>query len=75
MMKKIISAVAVVSLALVGAVSTAGMANAAPTATTLIMSGGNGVLSLGLLLLMEQQVRLEQSNLPLMERLLQVAKL
>ena len=47
MMKKIISAVAVASLALVGAVSTAGMANAAPAATTLIMSGGNGVFELG----------------------------
>ena len=41
------SAVMVASLALAGAVSTSGIANAAPAATTLIMSGGNGVYDLG----------------------------
>ena len=46
-MKKIMSAVMVASLALAGAVSTSGIANAAPAATTLIMSGGNGVYDLG----------------------------
>ena len=46
-MKKIMSAVMVASLALAGAVSSSGIANAAPAATTLIMSGGNGVYDLG----------------------------
>lgn len=46
-MKKIVSAVMVASLALAGAVSTSGIANAAPAASTLIMSGGNGVYDLG----------------------------
>lgn len=46
-MKKIMSAVMVASLALAGAVSTSGIANAAPAATTLIVSGGNGVYDLG----------------------------
>jgi hypothetical protein len=46
-MKKIMSAVMVASLALAGAVSTSGVANAAPAASTLIMSGGNGVYDLG----------------------------
>ena len=46
-MKKIMSAVMVASLALAGAVSTSGIANAAPAVTTLIMSGGNGVYDLG----------------------------
>ena len=46
-MKKIMSAVMVASLALAGAVSTSGIANAAPAASTLIMSGGNGVYDLG----------------------------
>ena len=41
------SAVMVASLALAGAVSTSGIANAAPAASTLIMSGGNGVYDLG----------------------------
>ena len=41
------SAVMVASLALAGAVSSSGIANAAPAATTLIMSGGNGVYDLG----------------------------
>ena len=41
------SAVMVASLALAGAVSTSGIANAAPAATTLIVSGGNGVYDLG----------------------------
>jgi hypothetical protein len=46
-MKEIMSAVMVASLALAGAVSTSGIANAAPAASTLIMSGGNGVYDLG----------------------------
>jgi hypothetical protein len=46
-MKKIMSAVMVASLALAGAVSTSGIANAAPAASTLMMSGGNGVYDLG----------------------------
>lgn len=46
-MKKIMSAVMVASLALAGAVATSGIANAAPAATTLIVSGGNGVYDLG----------------------------
>ena len=46
-MKKIVSAVMVASLALAGAVSTSGIANAAPAASTLMMSGGNGVYDLG----------------------------
>lgn len=46
-MKKIISAAVVASLAFTGAVLTGGVANAAPVATTLIVSGGNGVYDLG----------------------------
>ncbi|MEY5030411.1 MAG: hypothetical protein RLZZ334_358 [Actinomycetota bacterium] len=46
-MKKYFSAVAVASMALSAAVLSAGMASAAPAATTLVMSGGNGVFELG----------------------------
>lgn len=46
-MKKIISGIGVVALALSGAVVTGSAAQAAPAATTLIMSGGNGVYELG----------------------------
>lgn len=46
-MKKIISGIGVVALALSGAVITGSAAQAAPAATTLIMSGGNGVYELG----------------------------
>ncbi len=46
-MKKIISGIGVVALALSGAVVTGSVAQAAPAATTLIMSGGNGVYELG----------------------------
>jgi hypothetical protein len=46
-MKKILSVVTITSIALSGAVLTAGVANAAPAATTLIVSGGNGVYDLG----------------------------
>ena len=46
-MKKIITGVAVIALALTGGVVTGGAAQAAPAATTLIMSGGNGVYDLG----------------------------
>ncbi|CAN2212450.1 hypothetical protein MCEMZLE14_01028 [Candidatus Nanopelagicaceae bacterium] len=46
-MKKVISGIAVAVLALVGAVSTGGQALAAPAASTLVMSGGNGVFDLG----------------------------
>jgi hypothetical protein len=46
-MKKILSVVTIASIALSGAVLTAGVANAAPAVTTLIVSGGNGVYDLG----------------------------
>ena len=46
-MKKLISGIAVAVLALAGAVTTGGTAFAAPAASTLIMSGGNGVFDLG----------------------------
>jgi len=46
-MKKVITGVAVIALALTGGVVTGGAAQAAPAATTLIMSGGNGVYDLG----------------------------
>jgi len=46
-MKKVISGIAVAVLALAGAVTTGGTALAAPAASTLIMSGGNGVFDLG----------------------------
>ena len=46
-MKKVISGIAVAVLALAGAVSTGGQALAAPAASTLVMSGGNGVFDLG----------------------------
>lgn len=46
-MKKLITASAVIALALTGGVVTGGAAQAAPAATTLIMSGGNGVFDLG----------------------------
>lgn len=46
-MKKILSVVTIASIALSGAALTAGVANAAPAVTTLIVSGGNGVYDLG----------------------------
>lgn len=46
-MKKVISGIAVAVLALAGAVTTGGSALAAPAASTLVMSGGNGVFDLG----------------------------
>lgn len=46
-MKKIISGIGVLALALSGAVITGSIAQAAPAATTLVMSGGNGVFELG----------------------------
>jgi len=46
-MKKVISGVAVAVLALAGVSISGGSAFAAPAATTLVMSGGNGVYDLG----------------------------
>ena len=46
-MKKLISGIAIVALAIAGGAVTGGAAYAAPAATTLIMSGGNGVFDLG----------------------------
>jgi hypothetical protein len=47
MMKKVISGIAVAVLAIAGGVATGGTAFAAPAASTLVMSGGNGVFDLG----------------------------
>jgi hypothetical protein len=46
-MKKVISGIAVIALAVAGGAVTSGAAYAAPAASTLIMSGGNGVFDLG----------------------------
>jgi hypothetical protein len=46
-MKKLISGIAIVALAIAGGAVTGGAAYAAPAASTLIMSGGNGVFDLG----------------------------
>lgn len=46
-MKKVISGIAIVALAVAGGALTGGAAYAAPAASTLIMSGGNGVFDLG----------------------------
>ncbi len=46
-MKKVISGIAVAVLAIAGGVATGGTAFAAPAASTLVMSGGNGVFDLG----------------------------
>ena len=46
-MKKIVSGIGVLALALSGAVITGSIAQAAPATTTLVMSGGNGVFELG----------------------------
>jgi len=46
-MKKVISGIAVVALAIAGGALSSGAAYAAPAASTLIMSGGNGVFDLG----------------------------
>jgi len=46
-MKKVISGIAVAVLAIAGGVASGGAAYAAPAATTLVMSGGNGVFDLG----------------------------
>ena len=46
-MKKVISGIAIVALAIAGGAVTSGAAYAAPAASTLIMSGGNGVFNLG----------------------------
>jgi hypothetical protein len=46
-MKKVISGIAIVALAIAGGAVTSGVAYAAPAASTLIMSGGNGVFELG----------------------------
>ena len=46
-MKKIISGIGVLALALSGAVITGSIARAAPATTTLVMSGGNGGFELG----------------------------
>ena len=46
-MKKVISGIAIAVLAIAGGAATSGAAYAAPVATTLIMSGGNGVFDLG----------------------------
>jgi hypothetical protein len=46
-MKKLISGIAVVALAIAGGALTGGAAYAAPAASTLIVSGGNGVFDLG----------------------------
>ena len=46
-MKKVISGIAVAVLAITGGALSSGVAYAAPAASTLIMSGGNGVFDLG----------------------------
>ena len=46
-MKKVISGIAVAVLAIAGGAVSGGVAYAAPVATTLVMSGGNGVFELG----------------------------
>ena len=46
-MKKIISGIAIAVLAIAGGVVSGGAAYAAPAASTLVMSGGNGVFELG----------------------------
>jgi len=46
-MKKVISGIAVAVLAITGGALTSGAAYADPVATTLVMSGGNGVFELG----------------------------
>lgn len=46
-MKKVISGIAIAVLAITGGAVTGGAAYAAPAASTLIMSGGNGVFDLG----------------------------
>ena len=46
-MKKVISGIAVAVLAIAGGAVSGGAAYAAPAATTLVMSGGNGVFELG----------------------------
>ena len=46
-MKKVISGIAVAVLAIAGGAVSGGTAYAAPAATTLVMSGGNGVFELG----------------------------
>ena len=46
-MKKVISGIAIAVLAIAGGAVNSGAAYAAPVATTLIMSGGNGVFDLG----------------------------
>ena len=46
-MKKVISGIAIAVLAIAGGAVTGGEAYAAPAASTLIMSGGNGVFDLG----------------------------
>ena len=46
-MKKVISGIAIAALAIAGGAITGGAAYAAPAASTLIMSGGNGVFDLG----------------------------
>jgi hypothetical protein len=46
-MKKVISGIAIAALAIAGGAVTGGAAYAAPAASTLIMSGGNGVFDLG----------------------------
>jgi hypothetical protein len=46
-MKKLVSGIAIVALAIAGGAVTGGAAYAAPAASTLIMSGGNGVFDLG----------------------------
>ena len=46
-MKKVVSGIAIAVLAIAGGAVTGGAAYAAPVATTLIMSGGNGVFDLG----------------------------
>jgi hypothetical protein len=46
-MKKVISGLAIVTLAIVGGAVTGGAAYAEPAASTLIVSGGNGVFDLG----------------------------
>jgi hypothetical protein len=46
-MRKLISGIAITALAIAGGAVTGGAAYAAPAASTLIMSGGNGVFDLG----------------------------
>ena len=43
MMKKVITGIAAAVLAIAGGAVTGGVAYAAPAASTLVMSGGNGV--------------------------------